>query len=101
VLVGDDDTAVGFLGYTSDTIEGLFIDPDHTGKGGGKLLVSHAQAMAKGVLAVDVNEQNEAALRFYEGQGFVVVGRSATDSGGRPFPLLHMKRTNAGTSGAA
>ena len=101
VLVGDDDAAVGFLGYTRDTIEGLFIDPDHAGKGGGKLLVSHAQAMSAGVLGVDVNEQNEAARHFYERQGFIVVGRSATDSGGRPFPLLHMKRMNAGAPGAA
>jgi putative acetyltransferase len=40
---------------------------------------------------VDVNEQNEAARRFYEACGFEVAGRSETDSAGRPFPLLHMR----------
>jgi putative acetyltransferase len=42
-------------------------------------------------LAVDVNEQNEAATRFYEACGFVVTGRSELDEQGRPYPLLHMK----------
>jgi putative acetyltransferase len=83
---------IGFLGFANDTIEALFIDPDHRGQGGGKLLVSHAQALAGGALAVDVNEQNDDAIDFYRALGFEVVGRSPTDSGGRSFPLLHMKR---------
>jgi putative acetyltransferase len=83
---------VGFLGFAGDAIEGLFIDPDYRGQGGGKLLVAHAQHLAGGALAVDVNEQNEAARRFYEALGFSVVGRSPTDAGGRPFPILHMRR---------
>jgi putative acetyltransferase len=61
---------IGFLGFASGTIEALFVDPDHRGKGGGKLLVAHAQDLGAGALAVDVNEQNEAALGFYEALGF-------------------------------
>lgn len=87
---------IGFLGFANDTIEALFIDPDHHGQGGGKLLVAQAQRLSTGALAVDVNEQNEAGLRFYEALGFTVVGRSPTDTGGRPFPLLHMKRAAPG-----
>ena len=90
------DTPIGFLGFAGDTIEALFIDPDHHGRGGGKLLVAHAQSLAMGALAVDVNEQNEGARRFYQALGFSVVGRSPTDAGGRPFPILHMKRTAPG-----
>lgn len=92
LLATDDDTPIGFLGFTNDTIEALFVDPDHHGQGGGKLLVAHAQRLAGGALAVDVNEQNDSALRFYEAMGFRVIGRSPTDSAGRPFPLLHMRR---------
>jgi putative acetyltransferase len=92
VLVSAADTPLGFLGYTKDTIEALFIDPDHRHQGGGKALVAHAQILAGGALAVDVNEQNESAVRFYQALGFSLVGRSATDTGGRPFPLLHLKR---------
>ena len=87
-----DGIVIGFLGFANDAIEALFIDPDRRGQGAGTALVECAQRLARGVLAVDVNEQNEAARRFYERRGFVVVSRSPTDSGGRPFPILHMKR---------
>ena len=92
VLAESSDVPVGFLGFTGDTIEALFIDPDYRGKGGGKLLVEHAQRLSAGALAVDVNEQNESARRFYEALGFVLVDRSPTDGAGRPFPILHLKR---------
>lgn len=101
VLVSPAETVIGFLGFAHDTIEALFIDPDHHGRGGGKMLVAHAQSLAAGALAVDVNEQNPAALRFYEGLGFSVVGRSPTDAGGRPFPILHMRRATSGPPPAA
>jgi putative acetyltransferase len=100
VLVSATETMIGFLGFASDTIEALFIDPDHHGQGGGKFLVAHAQSLGTGALAVDVNEQNEAALRFYKALGFSVVGRSPTDAGGRPFPMLHMKRAAPSGPGA-
>ncbi|WP_353736292.1 hypothetical protein [Shewanella sp.] len=44
----------------------------------------------QGATKVDVNEQNPQALGFYEHVGFKLVGRSPTDSQGKPFPLLHM-----------
>lgn len=101
VLATTDDTPAGFLGFVNDTVEALFIDPDYHGQGGGKLLMSHAQTLAGGrALAVDVNEQNGDAIGFYEAMGFSIVGRSPTDSGGRPFPLLHMKRPAPGASAA-
>jgi putative acetyltransferase len=93
VLASPADEPLGFLGYANDTVEALFIDPDCRGKGGGRLLVEQAQRLSTGTLTVDVNEQNESALRFYEALGFAVVDRSPTDSAGRPFPILHMKRT--------
>jgi putative acetyltransferase len=99
-LVSAADVPIGFLGFANDTIEGLFIDPDHRGLGGGKLLVAHAQGLSAGALDVDVNEQNDAALRFYEALGFSVISRSPTDAGGRPFPILHMRQALFGTSGS-
>ena len=99
VLASATEVSIGFLGITSDTIEALFIDPDYHGQGGGKFLVAHAQSLGAGALAVDVNEQNEAALGFYKALGFSVVGRSPTDAGGRPFPILHMRRAAPGVPG--
>jgi putative acetyltransferase len=100
VLESATEAPIGFLGFTSDTIEALFIDPDHHGQGGGKTLVAHAHGLSAGELAVDVNEQNEAALGFYKALGFSVAGRSPADAGGRPFPMLHMKRAAPGAPGA-
>jgi putative acetyltransferase len=95
VLASDEDAVIGFLGLTTGTIEALFIDPTWHGRGGGKLLVAHAQTLAgQTALTVDVNEQNTAAVAFYEAIGFSVVGRSPTDAGGRPFPILHMRRAS-------
>lgn len=95
VLCAETDDPIGFLGYTSDTIEALFVDPTHQRTGAGRFLVAHAQRLAAGPLAVDVNEQNDAAIRFYEAMGFTVESRSPTDAGGRPFPIAHMRRYGA------
>lgn len=91
VLASPGDMPIGFLGFVAPGIEALFIDPDHFRRGAGRRLVAHAQALARRTLTVDVNEQNPGAVRFYEALGFRVIGRSPTDSSGRPFPLLHMK----------
>lgn len=85
---------MGFLGMLGCKMEALFLAPEFQRQGGGRLLVGHARTLAragKGELTVDVNEQNPAALRFYEACGFVVEGRSELDAAGRPFPLLHLR----------
>ena len=92
VLESTTGSLLGFLGFANDSIEGLFVDPDHRGQGVGSTLVAHAQRLAVKSLAVDVNEQNEDAVGFYEALGFSIVGRSPIDTAGRPFPLLHMTR---------
>jgi putative acetyltransferase len=89
VLCGSEGAPAGFAGLSGNDLSALFIAPEQTGHGGGRLLVEHARRL-KGPLTVDVNEQNPEALRFYQSCGFRVIGRSPVDSGGRPFPLLHM-----------
>ena len=88
----DGDVPIGFMGLADDDVAALFLEPARRGQGGGRQLVAHAQALRGGELTVDVNEQNPAARGFYEALGFRVVGRSPLDDGGRPFPLLHMRR---------
>jgi putative acetyltransferase len=100
VATSDADIPIGLLAFAGDVIEGLFVDPDHRGQGVGTALVAHAQALHAGSLAVDVNEQNDAALGFYIALGFVQVGRSPTDSAGRPFPILHLRRPGPSPSPA-
>lgn len=90
--------AQGFLGYADGKVEMLFVAPDCHGLGIGKRLLSHAVRVL-GASAVDVNEQNPAALAFYASQGFEVIRRSPLDGGGRPFPTLHMALASSGHSG--
>lgn len=93
VLATDADEPMGFLGLEGNRIEALFLAPEHRGVGGGRRLVEHAQELRGGELSLDVNEQNGGARGFYEALGFEVVGRSDLDGTGRPYPLLHMRRT--------
>ena len=92
VATYEDDVPLGFLGYAPDSVEALFIDPDHRGCGVGSRLIAYAQALSRSALSVEVNEPNEGAIGFYKAQGFRVVSRSPVDSEGRPFPILRMQR---------
>lgn len=84
-----DGKIVGFCGVCDGTIEMLFIALEARGKGVGALLADYA-VKSQGATKVDVNEQNGQALGFYQHIGFSVVGRSAVDGQGKPYPLLHM-----------
>jgi len=85
----DENNILGFLGVAEQNLEMLFIDPEHRGKGVGKSLLDYAMENLN-VTKVDVNEQNEQAVGFYEHFGFEVIGRSELDSSGKPYPILHM-----------
>lgn len=80
---------VGFMGCNGPQVEMLFVDPASFRCGVGAALLAHAKA-AHQQLTLDVNEQNPQAQAFYKRQGFMVVGRSAQDGQGMPYPLLHM-----------
>ena len=92
VLTDTADVPIGFMGLAGHDIAALFLEPARRGRGGGRRLVAHAQQLRDGDLTVDVNEQNPVARGFYEALGFIAVGRSPLDDGGRPFPVLHMRR---------
>jgi putative acetyltransferase len=92
VLVADgaDGRPAGFIAVDGAQIDMLFVDPPAHATGLGTALL---QAVAdRGALTVDVNEQNPTAHDFYRRRGFVEVGRSPTDGGGRPYPLVHLRR---------
>ncbi len=91
---------LGFMGLGGDTVEALFIDPDHFGQGAGRRFLDHARRRL-GALKVDVNEQNPKALAFYERYGFRRTGRSETDGEGRAFPLIHLAIEEDAATGAA
>ncbi|MGU7774357.1 acetyltransferase [Burkholderia sp. MR1-5-21] len=84
-----DSRIAGFIGVNDAQVEMLFVDPDLFGQRVGTRLLDHVRAR-HAHLSVDVNEQNPHAHAFYRRYGFRDIGRSETDSAGRPFPLIHM-----------
>ncbi len=80
----------GFIGVEGVKAEALFIHPAWRGQGIGRQLLTYA-VETLGATEVDVNEQNDQAVGFYRRMGFEVIGRSAVDGMGLPFPLLHMR----------
>ena len=81
---------VAFMLLDGSSMEALFIDPAHRGRGIGRALVEHALDLHP-ALTTDVNEQNGQAIGFYERMGFVPTGRSDHDGQGRPYPLIHLR----------
>lgn len=78
----------GFIGLSDDKIEMLFVDSDKLRNGYGSALLDFAKI--KGMRLVDVNEQNDSALAFYQANGYRVIARDDTDPEGRPYPILHL-----------
>jgi putative acetyltransferase len=89
-----DGQVIGFIGVEGDEVAALFIHPAWRGRGIGRRLFTYA-VETLGAIKVDVNEQNDQAVGFYCRMGFEVVGRSAMDGLGQPFPLLHMQLSKA------
>lgn len=81
----------GFIGVEGQKIEMLFVDAKVRGQGIGKQLLQYV-CNNLNVNYVDVNEQNEQGVGFYNHMGFHIISRSAYDEMGRPFPILHLKR---------
>jgi putative acetyltransferase len=82
-------TITGFLGVADGKIEMLFLHPNYIGAGIGRSFTRFAIDQLQ-VTKVDVNEQNEKAVKFYQRMGFRIVKRNETDGLGRPFPILEM-----------
>ncbi len=87
----DTGAAAGFAGVQDKSLEMLFVDAVLRGSGCGSALIDRANEDAE-IEFVDVNEDNPRALEFYCKKGFRVESRSAQDSSGRPYPVLHMRR---------
>ena len=90
--IAADDRIIGFLGLTAEKIEMLYVQPEQMGKGIGKFLLSYA-IQEKGVSMVDVNEENQQAVGFYQKMGFKINKRNPFDAEGKPHAILEMTLT--------
>lgn len=81
---------IGFIGVSSNKVEMLFIAPEFIGKGLGKQLLTFALKDLH-IFFIDVNEENPAALGFYQHMGYEIISRDDVDGNDRPHPILHLK----------
>lgn len=79
------------MGISERKLEMLFLGPNERGKGLGRKLLEYGIKNYH-VEELVVNEQNPAALHFYEHLGFEVICRFETDEQGNPYPILYMAR---------
>jgi len=87
IYVFRDEAILGFMAVNEQHLEMLFVDDAVRGRGVGKKLLGYAVEVL-GVNSVDVNEQNEQAVAFYQKQGFRVASRTEKDSLGKDYPVL-------------
>lgn len=73
-----DGQPVAFAGTSDRRLEMLFVHDALRGRGIGSMLIEHV-VHEDGVVHVDVNEQNPAAVDFYISRGFAITGRSDRD----------------------
>lgn len=81
---------LGFLGIQANRIEMLFVDDQFRGHGVGSALLQFA-IQSLNIDELDVNEQNQSALAFYQHHGFQITARSDVDGSGKPYPTLTLK----------
>ena len=70
------------------TVDQLVVAVDYQGQGTARALVAAARARVPRGLRLSVNRDNAVALRFYERQGFSVVGEGTNPLSG--LPILHL-----------
>ena len=92
LAVDCDDMALGFMLMDGSCMEALFIHPLHRGFGIGRALVQHALTFHS-FITTEVNEQNSQGVGFYRHLGFERIGYSHHDQQGRPYPLIHLRKS--------
>lgn len=93
LVATDSDKFLGFLGTEKNHISMLFVHPKFFRCGVGRALLREAfmrNLKNYDTIFVDCNVDNTRGIRFYSSLGFKEVGRSAKDSKGRAFPILHL-----------
>ena len=75
VLERSTSTVIGFMASTPGRISQLYVHVDHQNKGIGSMLVNIAKQNSDGRLRLFTFKANKEAQRFYDQQGFKIVGR--------------------------
>lgn len=92
ILVGLDSAGrpAGFVTIDphSGYLDQLCVAPREQGRGLARILLARAKQRAPGGVDLQVNADNPRARRFYEREGFEIVGRGTSETSG--LPILRM-----------
>ncbi|MBM7653540.1 GNAT family N-acetyltransferase [Neobacillus cucumis] len=70
-----EERVVGMIAYNETEISQLYVHIDYQGIGIGQTLLNKAKALSSGKLTLYTFEVNKNAQRFYEKNGFEIIGR--------------------------
>ncbi|MEV3938082.1 GNAT family N-acetyltransferase [Glycomyces sp. NPDC049804] len=82
---------VGFAALQGDSLDHLYLDPAHQGRGIGEALLAKAKRRRR-ELRLHVFEQNTGARAFYARHGFTVVGGGSDNEEGLPDLEMRWRR---------
>jgi putative acetyltransferase len=85
----------GFAAIDAKTghLDQLCVAPAEHGSGLAAALVGEAKRLSPDLIELDVNEMNPRALRFYEREGFSIVGRGFNPLSGLPTLKMRWRAT--------
>ncbi|BFL68365.1 MULTISPECIES: GNAT family N-acetyltransferase [Staphylococcus] len=86
----DEDEIIGFSGTNDQNLEMLFIDPKYFRKGYGTKILQTLIHEDK-VRYVEVNKDNNNAVKFYQKNGFKKHKEALKDEQGRDYPIYYLK----------
>jgi putative acetyltransferase len=86
----NNDEVIGFSGTNEQNLEMLFLDPQHIRNGYGSKILQYL-IKEEAIKFVDVNKDNDKALKFYQKNGFEIYSESQKDAQNRNYPILHLK----------
>jgi ribosomal protein S18 acetylase RimI-like enzyme len=79
-----DEKVIGMIAYNETEINQLYVHIDYQGIGIGQKLLNKVKAESNGKLTLNTFEVNKKAQRFYEKNGFRVIGRGCENEENLP-----------------
>ena len=88
--VGAPDEVKGFVVVDPATgwLDQICVHPDQFGAGAAEALMNAARRVSPQGIRLDVNADNRRALRFYDREGFKLIGEGAPSQSGRSTVVL-------------
>jgi putative acetyltransferase len=86
IVVAEIDGLAGFVVIDAESgyLDQIVVRPENWGGEVAKALLDEAKRLAAAGIALDVNQSNARAIRFYEREGFVRSGEGVNSLSGKP-----------------